>query len=667
MEGIEEKLQTTDEQNHEGLSVFVQNADSYIGRHVVTALTNNHYSVFGDKVPTKHFSSQIFTEIPEFEVVQSIDDAFALCNTFIFDIRKDPTTAISAFSKFEMATTPIKIILISTLMTWALTPTTTQLTGDDFRKRQPHPNYKAQYDAEIKATKLCRENNKIKVYVLSCGIPYGDGDELLFPFLKYAWSKKFNEYAGQKDYLSGLPLLGDGDNIVPMIHVRDLASLLVVTLQDKMIDRYVMAVDTGNCKLRDIVECVSKAFSDGSIMQISPDQALTIPWITQETIDYLTININAINELLGRVHMTNSEGFVAGITNGTLKNEFLQARGVESLRILISGPPLSGKSTLASRISYSYSLPLITVDSLVSEAKKNVNGYWSQFAQQVAGEISPSVLLDLLKWKLQDIPCKNQGFILDGIPSNLDFADALWTDTNLAQSYPQIFFELEASDNFLKKRAKEDPSMKLGIGNADEFESRLTQYRQTNGNDDNHLFYAFDPQKVRGMTIMIEKTPTVASLVKKAASFIGRPHNFGKPASLILRDSEALERQKRLHQEKLDKLEAEMREKEEAKKREKEQSIRILQAKVEKEETMLLSKYSKPQRDWLVEHVAPTLAEGLCFLIDEMPEDPIQLLGCFIAMKLPPEQQAELMNEFQPEEEDDIEEEEEEEDMNESN
>lgn len=58
--------------------------------------------------------------------------------------------------------------------------------------------------------------------------------------------------------------------------------------------------------------------------------------------------------------------------------------------------------------------------------------------------------------------------------------------------------------------------------------------------------------------------------------------------------------------------------------------------------------------------VAPTLAEGLCFLIGEMPENPIQLLGCFIGTTLPQEQQAELMNEFETEEEDtDYEEEEE--------
>jgi hypothetical protein len=53
-----------------------------------------------------------------------------------------------------------------------------------------------------------------------------------------------------------------------------------------------------------------------------------------------------------------------------------------------------------------------------------------------------------------------------------------------------------------------------------------------------------------------------------------------------------------------------------------------------------------------VKTVAPTLAEGLCYVIKEMPDDTIQLLGCFVGTTLPQEQQAELVHEFQPEEED---------------
>jgi adenylate kinase family enzyme len=266
----------------------------------------------------------------------------------------------------------------------------------------------------------------------------------------------------------------------------------------------------------------------------------------------------------------------------------------------------------------------------------------------VQGEISPAPLLELLKWKLLEHRCKNQGFVLDGIPSNSDFAEALWQDN---ASIPQVFIELECSDSFLRERARQDPSMMLGIGNTDEFDGRLLQYRTTNPADDSHLFYFFDPAVTRGLTVNVQQQKD--SLVPVIAAFIGRPHNFGKQPGLVIRHTEEMNRQKRLKQERLTKLENDLREAKEAKKREKELLIIRQQELVEQEETRLLAKFSKPQREWLVKTVAPTLAEGLCYVIKEMPEDPIQLLGAFVGTTLPQELQAELVHEFQPDEEED--------------
>lgn len=672
-----EEPKETQQNDPSQLSVYVHQANSYIGRHVVAALSAAKYQVYGDKEQIRKFAAPNISPVPHFDVVSGIDEAFALCNTFVFDIREDPSLAVQSFARFEAATTNIKIVLISTLMTWALTfdkkkensasaegqngeqaPVVIKedrkpLTGDDYRKRKPHPNFRAQYEAELKAFKLDHENPYVTVYILACGIPYGDGEDLLFPLMKYAWNSKNAEQTGFTDVIHHTPLIDEGNNIIPMIHVRDLAALLVSTLQGQMIDKFVMAVDKSETKLKDVVEAISKYYSDGEIQQIERDQALTIPWMTETAIDYMTSDILAINELLARVPMTNAQGFVASID--TIGKEFMESRNVYPLRILVCGPPLSGRTTLAAKISYMYSIPLISVDSLVIEAKKNVNGYWTQFAAQLQGEISPPLLLELMKHKLQDIPCRNQGFILDGIPSNQDFAEALWSDSPNA---PQYFIELEGSDAFLRDRAKHDPSMMLGIGNTDEFEARLQQYRATNGFDDSHLFYAFDQNTIKALTIPIEK---ITDTVDAAMKFIGKPRNFGKPPSLILRDSEEQERQRRMKQERVAKAEAQLREAEEAKKREKELLITKQQEKIQQEETRLLAKFSKSQREWLVSTIAPALAGGLCYLIEEMPDDPIQMLGCYIGETLPQEQKNELLYEFQSDEEEEEEYEEEEE------
>jgi adenylate kinase len=626
------------------ISVFVHWADSYVGQHLVGVLQEANYTVYGNRRPSRPFETPNYWPIPDFEVVRSVNDAFALCNTFVFDIREDPGVALRALPLFESATTKVKVVLISTLMTWALTPASGQLTGDDFRKRRPHPRFKMHYETELKVMRLCRENPLIDLYILSCGILYGCGEELLFPLFKFAWGLQYNESAGLRSTVRSVPLIGAGENSVPMIHVRDLAQLMISTLNGQMIDRFVMAVDRGNNKLRDVVEAIAKVFTSGQYEKVAADHALTLQCVTGQLIDHCTADIAAVNELFGRVKSGFSAGFAASIEQ--VKAEFLDAHGVHPLRILICGPPLSGKTYVASAVSYCYSLPLITVDSVVAEARKNDNNYWAHFSQQVQGEIAPSLLLELVKWKLQEIRCKNQGFVLDGIPSNSDFAEALWQDTT---NWPQMFIELEANDAFLRDRARQDPSMMLGIGNTDEFEGRLAQYRAMNPWDDTHLFYSFDPTSIRALTINVEKHKD--NLFTVLAKWIGRPHNFGKPPSLILRDREEMVRQKRLKEERLAKIGSDLREAEEAKKREKELMVLRQRELVEQEETRLLARFSKPQREWLVKAVAPTLAEGLCYVIKEMPDDPIQLLGCFVCTKLPREQQAELAHEFQPEEE----------------
>ena len=631
-------------------SVFVHKADSYVGRHVVSALNSANYVVYGDTVDRKPFSPTYNYPIPNFSYISSINDAYALCNTFIFDIREDINVALQAFSRFEVATTKITIVLISTLMTWANTKSSSPLTGDDFRKRKPHPNFKDQYELELKATKLCRENNHLDVYILSCGIPYGDGEELLFPLFKYGWNKKFYETFGVYDSLKGIPLIGEGNNIVPLIHVKDLAQILVSTLQGQMIDRFVMTVDKSSTKLKDLIESISQTLHDGNIQKIEPDQSLILPWMSEKLIDYLSVDINAINELLTRVHMTHLQGFVSNIKE--IINQFIDTRKIHPQRILLCGPPLSGKSSLAKKISYRYSLPLINVDSLLLEAKKNEKGYWNQFIQQIQGEISPSLLLDLLKWKLLDIPCKNQGYILDGIPSNSDFSEALWADVD---NYPNIFIELESNDIFLRNRAKQDPSVLLGINNIDEFESRLSQYRITNPFDESHLFFSIENPQIKALTLPIDKCNDI---MENIAKFLGKPQNFGKPPSFILKDSEELEKQKRLKIEKQNKAEQQLKEIEETKKHERELLAIKQKELVEQEEKRLLSKFSKKQRDWLTSTIAPALAGGLCYLIEEMPEDPIQMLGCYIGEMLPQDLKSELLFEFQGEVEEDFEEEE---------
>jgi adenylate kinase len=170
-----------------------------------------------------------------------------------------------------------------------------------------------QYETELKATKLCRENPLIDLSFLSCGILNGCGEDLLFPLFKFAWSLHSNESAGLRSTIRSLPLIGAGENVVPMIHVRDLRQLMISTLNGQMIDRFVIAVDRGNNKLREVVEAIAKVFTDGHYEHVSADHALTLQCVTGQLIDYCIADISAVNELFGRVKSGFSAGFAASI------------------------------------------------------------------------------------------------------------------------------------------------------------------------------------------------------------------------------------------------------------------------------------------------------------------------------------------------------------------
>ncbi|GBP44397.1 Band 4.1-like protein 5 [Eumeta japonica] len=110
-------------------------------------------------------------------------------------------------------------ILISTVMTWAITKPLDPETPDmpfvetDFRKRKPLDTYKPHFDCENEVVSLAKNYKAlIGALVLGVGTTYGSGEDNLYSWFQMAWE---NELL--------MPILGRGNNSVPIINVRDLA------------------------------------------------------------------------------------------------------------------------------------------------------------------------------------------------------------------------------------------------------------------------------------------------------------------------------------------------------------------------------------------------------------------------------------------------------------
>lgn len=123
---------------------------------------------------------------------------------------------------FEQEEPTRHFILISIIMTWALTDTLDPTNPDlpftevDYRKRKPHPNYEQHIQCEkevIDVEENVKLKKKLKALVICCGITYGEEEDILHYFFKIAWQNAHF-----------LPIFGEGRNKIPLLYVRDLAA-----------------------------------------------------------------------------------------------------------------------------------------------------------------------------------------------------------------------------------------------------------------------------------------------------------------------------------------------------------------------------------------------------------------------------------------------------------
>jgi len=73
----------------------------------------------------------------------------------------------------------------------------------------------------------------VKTYVISAGVLYGKGEEIFLNHFKQAWLQ---------DPLR-LPVVGDGNNLVPTIHVTDLARMVIKIYKTKPERQYIFGID----------------------------------------------------------------------------------------------------------------------------------------------------------------------------------------------------------------------------------------------------------------------------------------------------------------------------------------------------------------------------------------------------------------------------------------
>ncbi|XP_059039039.1 adenylate kinase 7 isoform X2 [Mustela lutreola] len=509
---------------------------------------------------------------------------------------------------------------------------------------------------------------KFTTYVVAAGLQYGVEGGILHYFFKIAWLGE----------VPAIPVFGDGTNVIPAIHVLDLAGVIQNIIDHVPKLHYLVAVDESVHTLEDLVKCISKNTGPGKIQKIPKENAFLTKDLTQECLDHLLVNLRMealfVKENFN-IRWVAQTGFVENINN--ILKEYKQSRGLLPIKICILGPPAVGKSSIAEALAKHYKLHHIKLKDVISEAiarleaivtpkdegedeeegeeeeEENVEDAQElldgikESMEQNAGQLEDQYVIRFIKEKLKSMPCRNQGYILDGFPKTYDQAKDLFNQEDEEEEeevrgkmfpfdkliIPEFVCVLDASDEFLKERVMNLPeSIVAGTHySQDRFLRALSNYRDLNTEDETVINY-FDEIEIHPIHIDVGKLedPQNRLAIKQLIKEIGEPRNYG------LTEEEKAEEERRAAEERLAKEAMEEAEREHREAVELAEKIARWEEwnkrleEVKREERELLEAQSIPLRNYLMTHVMPTLMQGLNECCKVRPDDPVDFLAEYL-------------------------------------
>ncbi|XP_055005748.1 adenylate kinase 7-like [Boleophthalmus pectinirostris] len=585
------------------------------------------------------------------------------CDVILYNISENSTQQIIDEATWAVTTLHEEMenfksrkmfMLISSVMTWAMTKPQNPDEADipvleeEFRRRRPHPAFRALYELEKLVLKLGRKKTRLPAYVVSSGLQYGKGENLFHYFFKVSWLMQSLD----------VPMFGLGTNYLPMIHINDLGGVIQSIIQNKPKAKYILAVDDSKNTLEEIVQAISTALGPGKIKQFTEQEAISMKAFQPKQLDYLKINLSLEAALIKELNnqWTSESGMVENIDN--IVEEYKVTRNLLPVKIFMVGPPAVGKTTISKKLCGYYRLHHIKIKDVIEEKIKESEEPESQDATDPIQEelrkilknleedgslTADAKLLNIVKEKLSSKPCLNQGFVLDGFPHTYEQAQALFFDANAETQEsteaaynkkitPDNIFVLNASDEFLIERAQALPQSEAEKMHytQEAFLSRLKGYRKRCAADETLLDY-FEELEIypEEIDVNVDDLEYTAAL-KKITGMVGEPKNYGpspeeQEAQRLRQEEERRERlasqaaeRKRRNQATLAEMAAHYQE----------WKKNLLELQRQEQERQ--SAQSLPLRVYLMKYVMPSLSEAMLECSKVRPEDPVDFLAEYL-------------------------------------
>lgn len=242
-------------------------------------------------------------------------------------------------------------------------------TEQDYQMRRASEEYACIREAEELVLNFKKEN--VKCYVIAAGMLYGKGEAILNTHFKQAWLQDPPR----------LPIVGQGNNLVPTVHVTDLARMVKKIYETKPDRQYIFGIDTTKkTSQKKLISAISNGIGTGLTEQTDiPHQFPKVhPNKTPLQLDlnwrkFLLMNIKAQPSglFVGEEPTGDDDGGAdAGDFNWHCKSglagniqlvrdEFCKVRGLKPFKISLSGKPCTGKSHFSGQLATHYNVPHI--------------------------------------------------------------------------------------------------------------------------------------------------------------------------------------------------------------------------------------------------------------------------------------------------------------------
>eukprot|EP00644_Phytophthora_capsici_P007581 jgi/Phyca11/131335/e_gw1.104.8.1 len=634
----------------------------------------------------------------------------------------DPKLAIETLKAFEKRITKgedetneddggesvKRFIAVSSVLSWsknapfaALGPNSGHIE-DDFKARRPARKYTELKTAETQILSAHRAG-ELETCIVGAGLIYGGAQSQLQLIFREAWLHPDRPLL-VPSLAAQTQLPGQGQNLLPMISLYDLALLVfrVAASPTAPPKKYLLAVDkaSGSTTLRDVCRGVSTLLASGrlrdredtsSVADVEADALLLDE--EEELVTPLQLHLR-FDTSAGAMHSFVAPEEWRHYSEGLLGNlpffvdDFIRAMDLRPLRTVILGAPQAGKTLLSRKLAKDYYLPYLNrlnEDPKAAETNK-LREELQSWAPTPHGSVDSSsqlpetALVALVRWKLRSAACRNQGYVLDGLPITAVQAKQIFKqDPNNdgildgEAAFPAV--DIEALLSRLKPlRNVEIPNrvvvlqapralLEIRAQSLSEAEAERTENTQdafARRFDDfeasieplEEFFEKPKPNRHAGKppTIAVEgievlelslrddhgyrDAATFAAPIQRYMEQGGRaPRNFHPTLAEMREQRQAAEKLAREAEIRAAQHTREQDAQEEAAQQAKLARERARLELLQREEAELLETRAKPLRTYLMDTVLPALTEGMLEVVKVQPTDPIDYLAEFLFRK----------------------------------